>query len=303
MAYKKCFFLFFTLLIIAINHSPLIAKPPSETCCSKFAKIYSIDEIQTSQPKETIFFFDIDDTLFDSPYMLGSKAWRKYITQATQNCERNWHDILSLYIAQNLQMATVESGTSELIKNLQKQGYAVCGLTARERNIWYDTPTKGIDLLTLHQLAAVDIILDHASFEKGFPGLAQDNEYFAGVFFANEASKGSYLRKILENSASHHTLPEKIIFIDDKLSHVEAVLAVLQDLNIDHECYWYCATDNKSTTFNPLIANIQLYYFLTSQGKVILCDQEAELIGKRDPKKSADYYLNTALNVGIRSKT
>ncbi len=91
-------------------------------------------------------------------------------------------------------------------------------------------------------------------------------------------------------------LPQRVIFIDDKQSQVESVAAVLHQLGIDHECYWYTATDDKARKFDPLIANIQLYYFWTSGAKRVLSDEEALSIAEQYPEKNAEYYLQSVLN-------
>jgi hypothetical protein len=47
--------------------------------------------------------------------------------------------------------------------------------------------------------------------------------------------------------------------------------------------------------FNPLIANIQLYYFWMSDGKTVLTDEQAESIAKSEPEKDADFYLQAVI--------
>jgi len=255
--------------------------------------IESIDALPISHPTHTVFFFDIDDTLFDSPHMLGSKAWRKYITQAT---DQQWHDRFSLFLAQKLPVSAVETTTSEIVKKLQMKGYEVCGLTARERQIWYYTPTKDVDLLTIAQLKAAGIQFDGDAFQRAYPDLTKAKEYFGGIFFANREPKGEYLKALFANTSATSALPKKIVFIDDKLSQVESVAAVLKDFNIDHECYWYYATDKKASRFDPLIANIQLYHLWLSDGREIISDREAEILAQQYPERGANYYLQAVLD-------
>ncbi len=280
------------LLCLSIGKHTLLSATPTTQTSHSIIKIDSINELSSDHPKETIFLFDIDDTLIDFPYMLGSKAWRKYITQVTKEADKNWHDILSLFLAQKHPMITVEPATAHLVKDLQAQGYAVCGLTARERNLWYATLTEGIDLLTIKQLESVDIQFGNGIFETLYPDLAQDSEYYHGVFFANTDTKGEYLIKILKAASIR---PKKIVFVDDKLGQVESVASALTELQIDHECYWYCATDDKAAKFNSFIANIQLYYFWISSGQEMLSDDEAEMIGNQYPGQDDDYYLQKVL--------
>lgn len=256
-------------------------------------KIESLAQIKDHQQTQTIYFFDIDDTLFDSPTMLGSKAWRKYIIAATKNDPLNWHDIFSLFIARNHPLQTIEALTSQFVKKLQMGGHGVFALTARERKRWYDMPQEGIDLLTAKQLELVGINFDNAFLVETYPYLTNNSGYFKGIFFADTELKGEYLLKLFKNAPQR---PEKVIFIDDKLSQAESVAAALNELGIDNECYWYFATDKKASEFDPLIANIQLYYLWFSDGKEIITDEEAESIAAQYPEKNAEYYLKSVLN-------
>jgi hypothetical protein len=49
--------------------------------------------------------------------------------------------------------------------------------------------------------------------------------------------------------------------------------------------------DEQIKKFNPLIANIQLYYYLKSNDQEILSDEEAALIAEENSTKDADDYL------------
>lgn len=267
----------------------------AEEKTSKFAKIASLNEIAPCQPPQTIYFFDIDDTLMDAPTMLGSRAWRQYIREATKSdTSQNWHDVFTLFLAKNCPVVPVESITAQYIKNLQSKGYAVYGLTARERNKWYDTPVDNIDKLTTHQLASIGIHLKNDSSLKAFPYFAKQQEYYGGTFFADLELKGEYLRKVFQNQSS---LPKKIVFVDDKLGHVQSVIAVLNEFGIKNEGYWYTATEEKNRRFDPLIANIQLYHLLISKGKLSISDEDAVAYAQKFPYKNADDYLNLLMEV------
>lgn len=289
---KKFFIYSLTTIGIHFCYTHAHATYPSCSIEQSISEIKSLHEI--ANPSEiTIYFFDIDDTLFDSPYMLGSKSWRKYIRSATQEDPSiNWFDILSLFVAKHYPVATVEEDTAEFIKNIQEQGHIVFGLTARERKIWYDTVTEGIDQLTVEQLSFVGIFLDHPS-QKNFPDWICHSEYFSGIFFADVLPKGVFLLQLFKNSTS---CPKKVIFVDDKLEQVESVAAALEQLHLDFACYWYTLTDEKTKQFEPIIANIQLYYLWISDGTLILSDEEARLIQKQFPEKDADFYLEKIKN-------
>jgi hypothetical protein len=270
--------------IAALVHSlPALA----EEVVPHIFQIESLTEITNNQSERTLFLFDIDDTLLDSFSLPGSKAWRKYIRDVRKDC----HDVLTYELAQKYPLKTVESYTCAFVKELQDKGYVVCGLTSRERNAWYNMPQEGIDSLTVKQLLSLSVDLNTGTLENTYPDLAADPAYFCGIFFANIEPKGNYLSHLFEN-AFH--LPEKVIFIDDKLYQVESVAHALTALEIPHECYHYTAIVKKEKAFNSLIANIQLFYFLKPDSQ-ILSEQEAAHIAQEHPERDADYYLKQAL--------
>lgn len=53
------------------------------------------------------------------------------------------------------------------------------------------------------------------------------------------------------------------------------------------------ATDEKAKMFDPLIANIQLYYYMSFE--IILTDEDAESIAESNPEKDANHYLRAAI--------
>ena len=289
LVFVLCFFVFSQINKYATT------KPSSEDSqkALKITQIESLSQISESPSSQTVYFFDIDDTLFDSAAMLGSKAWRKYIYEATKNdLTQNWHDQFSLFVAQKYPLKAVEEKTSQFVKELQAKGHAVYCLTARERNRWYDMPMEGVDSLTIHQLQSVGIHLDVETLNGLYPHMTQTPEYYQGVFFADIEQKGEYLLKLLKESAQ---LPGKIVFIDDKKNQVESVAAALEQLGINYECYWYTPTDKKAAQFDPLIANIQLYYLCLSNGSKIISDEEAVSIADQYIEINEEDYLGFLL--------
>lgn len=256
-------------IFLPIFQIDLLASDISQHALRVF-KIDTLAQMSDSQPPQTIYFFDIDDTLFDSPTMLGSKAWRKYVAAATT---KNWHDFFTLFVARNHPVAPVENITSKYILHLQMKEHAVFGLTSRERNKWYDTPTNDVDGLSIGQLDSIGVRFNHEVLNLLYPYITNAPEYFEGVFFADIEPKGQYLLKLFKDAS---ILPEKVVFIDDKLSQVESVAAALDELGIDYECYWYTATDKKASCFDPLVADIQFFHLW--EYNEVLSDKEASLI-------------------------
>ena len=150
-----------------------------------------------------------------------------------------------------------------------------------------------IDLLTTSQLESVGISFNNEFLAEAYPYLTANLEYFKGIFFADIEPKGEYLLRLFKDTSQ---LPKKVIFIDDKQSQVESVATALYQLGISYEYYWYTATYDKASKFDPLIANIQLYYFWVSGGKKVISDEEAASIAEQYPERNAEYYLLSLLN-------
>lgn len=241
---------------------------------SRIVEIRSISEIPVSN-SESLYLLDIDDTLIDSPYMLGSKAWRTYIRALGKKCEQDWHDQFSYHLAKNYPVTSVEHCTSSWVRDLQAQGHAVIGLTARERAFWYDTQIEGIDALTISQLKSVGISFESERIEELFPLFTSHPHYFEGVFFVDIDLKGPFLKRML---LKLDPLPKSIIYVDDSFAHIASVDKALHELQIDHVCYWYKACKAKELQFDPLVADTQLYFFLTT-GE-ILSDEDARLVSR-----------------------
>lgn len=245
-----------------------------------YKTIHSLTEIEKEHLHEAIIFFDLDDTLIESSLEIGSKNWKNFIKSATTQQE---HDDISWFIAQHIPVKTTEDEVGDLIQNLQTSN-KVFGLTARERNIWYYTPKDGVDELTIQQLESAGIHFDKTtSFEMP--------EFYEGVYFSDLDPKGEYVLKLF---TSRESLPSKVVFVDDKLSQVESVAEALDALGIDNECYYYKQT--YSTSFDPLVALVQLHYLMQSEGKVLLTEQEAQLLIEQSPHLDIDYYLGEIIN-------
>lgn len=258
-----------------------------------YVKIDSFDEITHSFGPHDLVLLDLDDTIMDSEGMLGSKAWRDYIVKATKHdLQGNWHDILSLFIAQNYPVHAIEKTTTRFIEELQRKGVMVLGFTARERNLWYYTPCDDIDALTTTQLNSCGIDFTKTKITEPYQYLSKTPECFENVIFANTDTKGEYIPKLLKKP---HMYPERVFFFDDKESQVTTVDEALSKLGINHQCFLYTAIDKKKELFDPLIANIQLYFL--KKDDAILSDEDAQKIAERNPDKDAEFYLQTSLEL------
>ena len=239
----------------------------------EIVRIESLKEIPKQQER-TLYLLDIDDTLIDFPYMLGSCGWRKYIKAlGRKSGQTHWHDQFSYHLAKNYPPVTVEALTLDWINDVQNHGHIVVGFTRRERAVWYNTPMEGVDVMTVAQLNHVGISFEKERIEGLFPQFQNEPHYYEGVFFSDCSLKGDFLRQLLSKMP---LIPDQIIFVDDMFKHVESVDKVLNELQINHKCYWYTACKQKEMRFDPLIADTELYYYLIEQE--IISDEEASTL-------------------------
>jgi hypothetical protein len=279
-------------MALSVLSTPLYASADThhlESSEKKIIRIDTIDQLPLRQPEGTLFLFDLDDTLIDSPHMVGSRAWRQYMRTAAG---KYWHDRLSLFLVEHIEVAPVEEATATIVKILQSQGHSVCGFTARERHFWFDIPAQ-MDKITVGQVNSVGIFFNSEMASTFYPELTSVPEYYEGIFFSNVVAKGSYLTNLLQSIPPSSSLPRKIVFIDDKWYQVESVAAALERGGIDYECYWYRATDKKESEFDPIIANIQLYHIWVTEGRSVLTDQEAAAL--MPTLLDHDSYLKTVI--------
>lgn len=296
------FILLCNLLIFTTETTLYAEKQTIKTFENKVIKITSLNEIEKSQPAGTLYLFDIDDTLLDSAYMLGSKMWRKHIQEHTKRDQDvNWHDTLSLFVNRHYPFTVVEPITSQLIEDLKLNGHVVIALTARQRTAWYSTGVLGIDELTVDQLTKAGITFDTQFILSQYPFLKDVPEYFEGILFSEAEAKGGYLVSLFKEMSE---LPKKVVFVDDKEKQAASVCEAMETLGIPCESYWYTASDIKAKEFNALIANIQLYYLWISDGKEILSDEEALAIAaaENSSEKTALYYLDQVIELAKGSK-
>lgn len=288
-----------------VTLSPVSAPSPTSSISTvpHVFEAKSVSQIPIDQKGPILFLYDIDDTLFDFPNMLGSQAWRRYIAREAKKIDssENWHDKFTLMLAQKAAVVPVEGNkTTQFIDEVNNRGHIQAGLTSRQRDVWYNTPQQGVDDLTAKQLLSASITFSNNHLENVYPQLSTAPEYANGIFFVDTKLKGDYLIKLLKDAPE---LPEKVVFVDDKLDQAESVAKALNQLGIPCECYFYTATAEKTEAFDPLIANIELYYFCKSDGNEVISDQEARSIAKENPDKDAEYYLRAALAIAKNQKS
>lgn len=221
--------------------------------------------------EDTLFIVDIDNTLIESSQHVGSIQWGDYLAEEYAKEGGKTYEEVDYFVSDYwcrvqpyIKVRCVDQNTPELFKKLHEKGITVLGLTARRPN--------EIDY-TLQQLASVDIEMTQQilntfrldlSFQDGEPCL-----YDKGILFCTPAHKKSAVLKAFLNQIGY--LPKRIIFIDDKLSHVVDLERFAKELDAEYLGIRFSGADGRVKTFNPEVANLQ-YEFLPA----LISDEVAE---------------------------
>ena len=216
-----------------------------------------MQEIVPFVDDSTLLVVDIDNTLIEPEGNLGSDQWyyflvRKYMQfdhrsekEANEEAMQVWNKTQWL-----INVNPVEKDTPGFIKQLQDIGVRIMGVTARTLNI--------IDK-TFSQLESTGIYLNRSPVHGNIVDFRSDDlaRYERGVLFVGENNnKGKALVQFLEQC---HYLPAKIVFIDDKMRHVESVEKALSKVNIQYLGFRYGAADKKVRLFNEDTKDIDLF--------------------------------------------
>jgi len=199
----------------------------------------------TNEPN-TLVIFDIDNTILEPTNELGSDQWfsacvKKEIDSGLNKIEAI-NKVVPSYIAaqQKAKVKLVEPQTSKIISSLQKQKIPMLALTAR-----------GIELsnCTFSQLKSIKVNLSLKSpwkKELTFSDCPFQANYRNGIIFCTQNNKGQILNKFLDMTAFK---PSKIVFIDDRKSHLEDVEKELENTKISFIGLRYSYLDEKVNRF------------------------------------------------------
>lgn len=247
-------------------------------CSLLHADIVEIDRIDEMRPyvvgQQVLCLFDIDDTLIDNPFHLGSPPWRNWVRKTLPPYSGFvLFDALTLYIAKHAPYKAVEPTTARLISDFQESGVTAFGFTARGRSEWYTTTLEGVDRFTHRQLAQVGIDFKRTPVPEELKSLKPDY-FFNGIIFSKHIPKGDLLQILFQEL---NYTPSLILFVDDKLEQVKSVEEALKEAGIPFIGFWYRRAEKDRAGFNPMATNIQLEFLF---GKRVLSDKAARELAK-----------------------
>jgi hypothetical protein len=241
----------------------------SSLCFGKIIECQHFNEIYEHIDKETLIILDIDDTLLIPEQMLGCDEWfltrlrhhQKHLlpNEALEKALAEWEAIRHLS-----SMMLVEPNTDTIIEDLQNNHYQVMGLT-----------TQGLALATRTSLQLKE---QHIDLSRTAPSC--EDHYFLinkhgilfrnGILFTSGQSKASSLKALCQVMNVH---PKKIVFVNDKASHLKDVEQYALEANIAFTGLRYGFSDFRKKNFSQDIAD---YQFSHSSFDKILTDTQAK---------------------------
>lgn len=207
---------------------------------------------------DTLVVTDLDNTVLESPQMLGSVQWVDSIIPKLLKgglSEDLAHEMASGLFAEVNRFSPikpVEASTPELIRNVQKKA-SMLALTAR-----------GLSLATrtVEQLREIGVNFE-TDLKKDKISLplhpTEGTSYLKGVVSAGSKDKGVALREILEKNLPGRF--KRILFIDDKLRYSQQVEKAFAGTSYEVHTFRYGAADAKVNAFDARIADHQWKHF------------------------------------------
>ncbi|MCH9617499.1 MAG: hypothetical protein SP4CHLAM5_09270 [Chlamydiia bacterium] len=229
-------------------------------------EVSSIQSMNEYKEDGVLFLYDIDNTLIKLAQMAGSDQWFYHRLQTLvkeMDCKQEaldkalaeWTSIQ--YISK---IYEVEEGSSEIIKAQQGEGITLIGFTTRG---------MALSRATTRQLNSIGIDFSHTAPTKDdlFFKNTQSIIFRQGVLFTAGTHKGNTLCTFLEKL---NIKPSKIVFINDKETHLRQVEESCKEMGIAFIGLRYNYLDEEVAGFNPKIADKQFERFCK-----IMSDDEA----------------------------
>lgn len=230
----------------------------------------TIFAVNQHRDKDTLIIYDIDNTLMEPRQSLGSDQWFYHhfdeLKKRLQNDEKaltrallDWNTVNCLTV-----MKEVEPGTAAMIDSQQKEGAMVMALTTRD---------FCFSSMTLYHLDALGIQFTPTApaQESMFFDLGNGALFTKGILFCGSAHKGKVLQQFLKAA---NIQPKKIVFINDKRSHIAQVEETCAEMDLPFIGLRYSYTDEKVKAFDYKITEVQHQRFFGQ----LLSDSEARRI-------------------------
>ncbi len=218
--------------------------------------------------EDTLYVFDLDNTLIESAQHLGSDQWFSHhfdhcIKNEGLNPDEALAKVLPAFIEvqKRTEMRLVDPAIPDLLYQMQKKNVSMIGLTKRDPRL---------SDRTIEQIAPLHIDFSktaHVNEELIFEELDGTMLKKGIIFVGQRIEKGpalmAYLKKLKK-------MPKRIVVIDDKLGNIENISKTIEPLGINFIGIRYGGADERVKSFNPKIAELQWEHF-----HKILSDEQA----------------------------
>jgi hypothetical protein len=230
----------------------------------------TIDPILQVIDEDTWVVVDLDNTTFEGKQALGHTEWfydkafaliREGMTldEATRECYPEWIEIQKVCPVKPLEEAFIPS-----LIALQKRGIVVMALTHRQPSLVE---------ATLRQLNSLNLDFYLSAPAKHTFSVPSETPtlYKQGVLFTGEFNKKGEIFVCFLSIIKQK--PKKVVFIDDKRSHVEEVTLALSKQGIECIGFHYTATQHVKKVYDPEVAEFQRKFL-----KTIMSNEAARLL-------------------------
>lgn len=232
-------------------------------------EVLHFEELKKYVTPDTLVILDIDNTLIEPVQTLGSDQWfyhqfEGYVnagmskSKALEKALAEWTAVQSI-----TKVKTIETNIAAIVRTMQEEGFQMMGLTTRGLGL----ATRTIEQL---QTVSIDLYVNSPCSDDHYFMNGQGILFRKGILFTAGTDKGKTLSKFL---ALIDVQPKRIVFINDKATHIAEVERMASEQGIPFLGLRYGFTDEKVNHFNKAIADIQFGAF----GHII-SDEAAEKI-------------------------
>lgn len=236
----------------------------SNTFCSATIvdTVFMEDVLKYVDGPSTLVVFDLDNTVFMSPFDFGGDQWFSYMLseKVSQGLsfDQAVNTVLPLYIAaqQAIYFKLVEPAVETVITRLQQRHIPTIALTSRGVPLYDRTIDQLLHLrIDFSKNPLSDYMFD---LSDAYPAC-----YKNGVLFGGSNDKGLMMTKFLRVMGIK---PARVIFINDKEKYLHDVAVAMESLGIEYIGIRYGGADEEVKNFNPLLAQAQLNTFKLHYG-------------------------------------
>ncbi|MEY3197119.1 MAG: hypothetical protein RLZZ59_487 [Pseudomonadota bacterium] len=266
----------FIFIILASFHNTCFA----QTIQTNDIKV--IEKTLASIDQDTLVIFDIDDVLIAPKDQILQTQNKKHLEKLNQKLEESVGkknaDIFYSIIFTQRDNGPVDIKMKDIISHLQSKGIKALALT----NCFTGRFGK---IESMEDWRYNELKKHGYHFElswqelqpKTFTELAKNSPmpvFKNGIVFTSAASKGEALKEFLQHAG---ITPHKIIFIDDKIKHLESVAEIAKSYNIQYIGIEYTAArDISASPLNKKRADVQ--YEVLEKEKKWISDSEADAL-------------------------